>query len=111
MLFMVIEHFKDADPKPIGERFKRNGRMLPDGLRYHASWVDPAGNRCFQVMEARQLELLNAWITRWDDLIDFEIIPVLSSADFWAKTARPAADYTSGTRYAGQGRATKKSDS
>jgi len=24
---------------------------------------------------------------RWDDLIEFEVIPVQSSADFWAHTA------------------------
>ena len=88
MLFMVIERFKNADPKPIGERFKRSGRMLPDGLTYHASWVDMTGTRCFQVMETPYRELLDAWITHWDDLIDFEIIPVLASPDFWAKVQR-----------------------
>jgi hypothetical protein len=88
MLFMVIERFKNADPKPIGERFRQSGRMLPDGLTYHASWVDGTGSRCFQVMEAASRELLDPWISRWEDLIDFEISPVLSSADFWAKSAR-----------------------
>jgi hypothetical protein len=29
MLFMVIERFKQGDPQPIGERFARQGRMLP----------------------------------------------------------------------------------
>ena len=84
---MVIERFKNADPKPIGERFRQSGRMLPDGLTYHASWVDVTGSRCFQVMEAAERSLLNAWIARWDDLIDFEIVPVLASADFWAQQA------------------------
>jgi hypothetical protein len=81
---MVIERFKNADPKPIGERFRRQGRMLPEGVLYHASWVDPSGMRCFQVMEAPSLELLQTWIGRWDDLVEFEIVPVSSSADFWA---------------------------
>jgi len=85
MLFMVIEHFRNADPKPIGERFKRSGRMLPDGLTYHASWIDAAGTRCFQIMEAPHRELLDAWISRWDDLIDFEIVPVVTSGDFWSQ--------------------------
>ena len=85
MLFMVIEHFKNADPKPIGERFRQSGRMLPDGLSYHASWVDVTGSRCFQIMEAPHGELLDAWISRWEDLIEFEIVPVLASADFWAQ--------------------------
>jgi hypothetical protein len=84
MLFMVIERFRNADPKPIGERFKQSGRMLPDGLTYHASWVDSKGTSCFQIMEAPRPELLSIWISRWEDLIDFEIVPVLTSADFWA---------------------------
>ena len=85
MLFMVIEHFKNGDPAPVGERFKLSGRMLPEGVTYHASWVDAGGTRCFQIMEAPDAESLNAWITRWQDLVDFEIVPVLTSADFWAK--------------------------
>ncbi len=84
MLFMVIEHFKQGDPRPIGERFKRSGRMLPEGVAYHASWVDSAGARCFQVMEAPHAQLLDPWLACWDDLIDFEVVPVRTSADFWA---------------------------
>lgn len=87
MLFMVIERFKDGDAGPVGERFRRSGRMLPVGLVYHASWVDSAGARCFQVMEAPHPELLNLWITHWNDLVDFEVVPVLTSADFWSKFA------------------------
>lgn len=84
MLFMVIETFKGGNSKAVGERFATDGRMLPDGVTYHASWVDPTGNRCFQIMEASNQESLDAWITRWHDLVDFEVIPVLTSADFWA---------------------------
>jgi len=86
MLFMVIESFKQGNPGPVGERFKRNGRMLPDGVLYHASWVDSTGTRCFQLMEAPHAQLLDTWMRRWDDLIEFEVIPVLTSSDFWAKT-------------------------
>jgi hypothetical protein len=85
MLFMVIERFKKGDAGLVGERFKRSGRMLPEGVTYHASWVDATGGRCFQVMEAPDREALNAWVSRWDDLVDFEIVPVLPSADFWSQ--------------------------
>ncbi len=85
MLFMVIERFKNADPAPIGERFRQQGRMLPEGVVYHSSWVDSPGARCFQVMEAPRAQSLNAWVSRWNDLIDFEIVPVLPSGEFWAK--------------------------
>ena len=89
VLFMVIERFKNGDPAPIGERFQRTGRMLPEGVIYHASWIDAVNMRCFQVMEAPQLELLNVWIRHWDDLVDFEIIPVLESSEFWSQTPTP----------------------
>lgn len=84
MLFMIIETFRD--PKLVRERFERSGRLLPEGIVYHASWVDPVANRCFQVMEAPDQEALNRWISLWDDLIDFEITPVLTSIEFWART-------------------------
>jgi hypothetical protein len=86
MLFMVIEHFKDGNVKSVGERFKQSGRMLPEGVVYQASWVDPAGGRCFQIMEAPHPDLLNVWVERWRDLVDFEIVPVLTSIDFWSKS-------------------------
>jgi hypothetical protein len=85
MLFMVIERFKDKDPKPIGERFKRLGRMLPDGVSYHASWIDPIEARCFQLMAADGIDELVRWAARWADLVDFEIVPVLSSQQYWAQ--------------------------
>ena len=84
MLFMVIERFKDGDTRPVGERFRSSGRMLPDGVTYHASWVDRMGARCFQVMEAPHPELLKAWVSRWDDLVDFEVVPVVTSGEFWS---------------------------
>jgi hypothetical protein len=84
MLFMVIERFKNGDPRPIGARFRQSGRMLPAGVTYHASWVDPAEGRCFQVMEAPDEKALNQWINNWSDLVGFEVVAVLTSADFWA---------------------------
>lgn len=82
---MVIERFKPGDAQLIGERFRREGRMLPEGVTCHASWVESAGVRCFQLMEAPHVTSLIPWVGRWDDLMDFEIIPVLTSADFWSK--------------------------
>lgn len=84
MLFMVIERFKTGDPKPIGERFRKRGRMLPEGVVYQTSWIDPVAGRCFQIMEAPSLESLSEWTGRWDDLVDFEIVPVVTSPEYWA---------------------------
>jgi diaminopimelate decarboxylase len=85
MLFMVIERFKPGAVQRIGERFRQHGRMLPEGVAYQVSWVDAVGGQCFQVMEAPNSESLSAWANRWNDLVDFEIVPVLTSGDFWAQ--------------------------
>ena len=85
MLFMVIERFKAGDPHAVGERFRLHGRLLPAGVAYKSSWMETSGARCFQIMEAAHQELLNEWVSRWEDLVDFEIVPVLTSDDFWSK--------------------------
>jgi hypothetical protein len=87
MLFMVIEHFRNGDPQPVHERFTRHGRMLPAGVTYHASWVEPERARCFQVMEAADAAALDPWISAWSDIVDFDVVPVLTSGDFWAAAA------------------------
>ncbi len=85
MLFVVIERFKSG-AVPIGQRFHATGRMLPEGVIYHASWVDSAGTQCFQIMEAPDRHALTPWIEHWSDLVDFEIIQVQTSAGFWSRT-------------------------
>ncbi|MBI1187752.1 MAG: DUF3303 domain-containing protein [Alphaproteobacteria bacterium] len=82
MPFMVIEHFRDTPA--IGRRFREKGRMIPDGVSYISSYIDPATQRCFQMMEAPSAEALQPWLNAWKDLADFEIIPVQTSQDFWA---------------------------
>lgn len=81
MLFMVIEHFKDRDPAPVYKRFADKGRMMPDGLNYLNSWIEVGMDRCFQVMETDDPALLQEWISKWRDLVEFEVVPVVTSAD------------------------------
>jgi hypothetical protein len=83
---MVIERFKAGNAKLVGDRFRSQGRMLPEGVVYHASWVDSRGDHRFQLMESPSQESLIPWTSRWDDLIEFEIVPVLTSQDFWSKS-------------------------
>jgi hypothetical protein len=81
MLFMVIEHFRPGQAPAIYRRFRERGRMAPAGVQYISSWVDFKFERCFQVMEAESERHLAAWISNWDDLIDFEVVAVRTSAD------------------------------
>ena len=81
MLYMIVENFRGGDPVPVYRRFRDQGRLAPEGLRYVSGWVTDDLRRCFQVMECENPELLAQWTARWKDLIDFEIIPVVTSAD------------------------------
>jgi len=62
VLYMIIERFKNRDPVPVYRRFRDQGRMAPEGLTYVSS------------------RLLEQWMTRWSDVTDFEVIPVVTSA-------------------------------
>lgn len=86
MLYMVIEHFR-GDPLPVYRRFRDRGRLAPEGLRYVDSWVSADLQRCFQVMECADPDLLQRWTAQWTDLVEFEIVPVLTSADAAALVA------------------------
>ena len=81
MRYLVVEHFKGGDARPVYRRFRDEGRLAPDGLRYVASWVSDDLTRCWQVMECDDRALLDAWIARWSDLVDFEVIPVLVTGE------------------------------
>lgn len=81
MLFMIIEHYRDKDPVPVYRRFNARGRMAPDGLRYVASWVTTDHATCYQIMEGDDPRLIDEWTANWTDLVDFEVIPVVTSAD------------------------------
>lgn len=81
MIFMIVERFRDGDAVPVYRRFRDQGRMEPEGLRYVASWVTEDLRRCFQVMECEHRGVLEQWMARWQDLVDFEVTPVMTSAD------------------------------
>jgi hypothetical protein len=87
MLYMIVEHFRGGDAVPVYRRFRDRGRMAPDGLRYVASWVTDDLRRCFQVMECEDERLLRQWMANWDDIVDFEVFPVVPSADAAAAIA------------------------
>ena len=78
---MIIEHFENHDPVPVYRRFRDQGRLAPEGLRYVSSWVDERLERCFQLMETEDRKHLDEWIANWNDLVEFEVYPVISSEE------------------------------
>ena len=81
MLFMVIERFRNRDAKAVYRKFRAEGRGLPDGLSYVGSWIEANFDRCFQLMECEDARLLQQWVTFWSDVAEFEIVPVVPSAE------------------------------
>lgn len=78
---MVVERFRNGDAGPVYRRFRERGRLAPDGLTYVDSWVDESLGICFQLMRADRRELLDEWMAAWSDLVEFEVYPVITSAD------------------------------
>ncbi len=87
MLYMIVENFRGGDPLPVYRRFRDRGRLAPEGVRYLASWVQEDLTRCFQLMECDDRSLLDEWISRWDDIVDFEVVPVITSEEARAVVA------------------------
>lgn len=80
-LFMIVEHFRNGDAAPVYRRFKEHGRMAPDGLMYISSWTTEDLTTCYQLMETSDRSLLDEWMRHWQDLVEFEIRPVITSQE------------------------------
>jgi len=50
-----------------------------------ASYVSADLSRCFQLMEADDVTLFQRWIADWQELVEFEVVPVVEG-----KTTREA---------------------
>jgi hypothetical protein len=92
---MVVERFVRG-AAPVYERAADRGRLLPQGLAYVDSWVDERLDRCFQLMETDEPRLFDEWIARWSDLAEFEIVPVITSAEAATRVGRREEGPTTG---------------
>ncbi len=81
MVLPILPEYRVANQPGSRER----GRLAPDGLRYVTSVVSADGDRCYQLMECEDPALLDAWTAAWADLVAFEVVPVVSSAEAAAR--------------------------
>jgi hypothetical protein len=81
MQYMIIEKFQPGKVKTMYQRFAEKGRMLPEGVSYINSWINESITVCYQVMESESPAKLQEWMDQWKDLVDFEVVPVISSAE------------------------------
>ncbi|HPG10066.1 MAG TPA: DUF3303 family protein [Chitinophagaceae bacterium] len=85
--YIIIERFHEGKGKALYQRFDERGRMLPQGVYYINSWINESVSVCYQLMEAESPELLQLWVDQWNDLSDFEVVPVISSGEAQRKIA------------------------
>lgn len=71
--YMVVERFRAGRRADVYARLNAEGRLLPEGLSYVASWVGAEADICFQLMETEDPALFPIWFDRWADLVDFEL--------------------------------------
>ncbi len=74
--YMVVEHFRPGCFGELYKRFNEKGKMLPEGLNYLNSWVNKDNKICYQLMKSSNVELFSQWTKNWDDLTEFEIVPI-----------------------------------
>jgi len=95
MLYMVIEHFHPGKVKELYKRFDEKGRMAPEGVNYINSWIDSDVKKCYQIMESPSEDKLKEWINNWSDIVDFEVVPVITSAEAKEKVLGGGGDLSS----------------
>ena len=83
--FMIIERFQPEKVKSLYQRFEKHGRLLPNGVEYIDSWIDENVSVCYQLMRSEHIDGIQQWVDQWNDLADFEIVPVISSEEAKAK--------------------------
>ncbi len=89
MQYMVVERFKKGRVADIYRRFADKGRMTPEGLHFIESWVAADISMCWQLMETDDAGLFDQWTCHWKDLVDFEIVPIIPSAEARKKALQP----------------------
>jgi hypothetical protein len=88
VLFMVVERFTPVAAAEIYRRVREEGRSIPAGLRYVDSWVRADLRGCYQLMECEDPVRLQDWIASWDELAEFEVVPVTPSSSTQELMAR-----------------------
>lgn len=81
MHYLIIEKFKPGKIKEVYRRFAEQGRLAPDDLHYVSSWVTDDLSTCYQVMETGNQASLKQWMDNWQDLVDIEVTPVITSQE------------------------------
>ena len=77
MHYMTTWTFRPEHTKEAIDRFMETGGLPPEGVTMVSRWHDVGGTRGFAITETDDPVALGKWCNQWNDLISFEIIPIL----------------------------------
>jgi hypothetical protein len=81
MLFMITYAFAPDARNSAQERFKKTGGMPGAGVKFHGRWHALAGGHGFVLAEGNDSVAIGRWMQEWNDLLEFEVIPVNTDED------------------------------
>ena len=84
--YMVLGRIKDA--AEAYQRFWDRGRILPNGLVIESAWFDENVEHSYHLMQTHDRRLLDKWIANWNDVIEFDVYPVITPEEAGERVAR-----------------------
>lgn len=78
MLFHGSYVYSTDDRDAVHQRFTETGAPPPSGVKMIGRWHSVAGNGGFFLAETDDAVALARWLQDWTDLIDFEVVPVVT---------------------------------
>jgi hypothetical protein len=87
MHFLTIWTFRPEHANSAIERFGETGAPPPEGVNMLARWHDVAGKRGFALSETDDPVAIAKWCHGWNDLLSFEIVPVINDEQLGAVLA------------------------
>ncbi|MEZ5742123.1 MAG: DUF3303 family protein [Burkholderiaceae bacterium] len=78
MVYLTIYRWRPENRKAIVQRFMETGGVPPPGVKLLSRWTDVAGGRGFSLTEADDPVAASKFAYAWNDLMSFEMVPVVS---------------------------------
>ena len=86
MKFMIAYTIKPAHFQAAVSRFLETGGTPPDGLRMLGRWH--SASKGWSIGDTDDVKKVYEWTTRWNDLLEFTVTPVMDDAELGEMLAR-----------------------
>ena len=78
MQFMITYEIGPENRTASGKRFQKTGGLPPKGVTMLARWHKSAGLGGWVVCESSSAEAIADWMYQWNDLLRFDVEPVIN---------------------------------